>query len=77
MQDHNKNNRSNTPLGDSQSLTKGKTNGTAYEDRLGVHELVNGRDTFRMIDGTMTKTEMIDMQNKQSESTPGFTQPNT
>jgi RHS repeat-associated protein len=50
-------------LGDSQPLTVGRTNGTVTPDgRLGVHELVNGRLQFRMIDGKMTPSEAREMQ---------------
>lgn len=47
-----------TKLGDSQPLITGRTNGTVTPDgRVGVHELVNGRLQFRMIDGKMTPSE--------------------
>lgn len=49
-------------LGDAQPLSKGLTNGTVIGDRLGVHELVNGKVQFRMIDGAMTPQEQKDMQ---------------
>lgn len=49
-------------LGDSQSLTRGLTNGVVIGNRLGVHENVNGTLQFRMIDGTMTRQEQRDMQ---------------
>ena len=59
MQDDTKGGRS---LGDAQPLTKGLTNGTVLENRLGVHEMVNGVLQFRMIDGKMTGQERRDMQ---------------
>jgi RHS repeat-associated protein len=54
-------------LGDTQPLTKGLTNGTVMGDRLGVHEQVDGKLQFRMIDGKMTHQERRDMQRNLNE----------
>jgi hypothetical protein len=59
MQDDTRGGRS---LGDAQPLTKGLTNGTVLDNRLGVHEAVNGVLQFRMVDGRMTSTERRDIQ---------------
>jgi RHS repeat-associated protein len=59
MQDDTKGGRS---LGDAQALTKGLTNGTVLDNRLGVHEMVNGVLQFRMSHGKMTGQERRDMQ---------------
>lgn len=59
MQDDTKGGRS---LGDAQPLTRGLTNGTVLDNRLGVHEMVNGVLQFRMIDGKMSGQERRDMQ---------------
>ena len=54
MQDDTDHGRS---LGDAQPLTKGLTNGTVMDNRLGVHEEADGVAQFRMIDGKMTPVE--------------------
>jgi RHS repeat-associated protein len=52
-----------TPLGDSQPPAIGLTNNTVTPDgRVGVHELVDGKLQFRMINGMMTPDEMKAMQ---------------
>lgn len=59
MQDSTNRGRS---LGDAQPITKGLTNGTVMDNRLGVHEEIKGVVQFRMIDGKMTPVEQKDIQ---------------
>jgi RHS repeat-associated protein len=49
-------------LGDSQPLTKGLPNYTVYGTRVGVHEIVNGQLQFRMVSGTMSAHESLELQ---------------
>lgn len=54
--------RGGRSLEDAQPLRRGLTNGTVLENRLGVHEVVNGVLQFRMVDERMTSQERRDMQ---------------
>jgi hypothetical protein len=62
-------------LGDAAPLTRGLTNGTVLDGRIGVHEIVDGRLQFRMIKGTMTERERKSIQQNLNIEQRGFQKP--
>jgi hypothetical protein len=61
--------------GDAQSLRQGMPNGTVLRDRIGVHEIVDGRLQFRMIEGKMTYDERRQIQKNLNIEQKEFERP--